>query len=188
MSSTATAGVVERPDDDGQELGAAGRGDRAPSGRRVGGRFGHAERAQHPAARRMVATSTVCSSTMSAPTRDLSSSGVPWAMTRPPSMMTMEAARWSASSRYCVVRMMSVPARPCPGCRPTPRCGSPGRGRSSARRAAAGGASRPGWPRDRAGGACRRSRCGPGGRRPPPGSSARGSASAAATAWPRPCP
>ena len=45
------------------------------------------------AARCMVATSMVCSSTMSAPTRDLSSFGVPWAITRPSSMMTMADAR-----------------------------------------------------------------------------------------------
>jgi len=40
-----------------------------------------------------VATSPVCSSTTSAPTRDLSSTDVPWAITRPPSMMTIESAR-----------------------------------------------------------------------------------------------
>ena len=45
------------------------------------------------AARCMVGTSMVCSSTMSAPTRDFSSLGVPWAMTRPSSMMTMVVAR-----------------------------------------------------------------------------------------------
>ncbi len=39
----------------------------------------------------------------SRPARDLSSAGVPSAMTRPWSMITMRSARWSASSRYWVV-------------------------------------------------------------------------------------
>ena len=134
-------GIVERPDDDGQQPGAARRGEEH---RRVAGSVAGSATPSEPstsAARCMVATSTVCSSTMSAPTRDLSSSGVPCAMTRPPSMMTMEAARWSASSRYCVVNTMSVPPGSCRGWRPTPRCGCPGRGPSSARRATAAGAA-----------------------------------------------
>ena len=46
----------------------------------------------------------------SPPTRSLSSSGVPSAMTRPRSMTAMRSARRSASSRYCVVSSTVVPS------------------------------------------------------------------------------
>ena len=51
----------------------------------------------------------------------------------------------------------------------TARCGCGDRGRSSARRAAAGGVRPRGWRRGRAGGACRPSSRGPSGRPPPRG-------------------
>ena len=47
----------------------------------------------------------------SVPMRAFSSSGVPCATVRPWSSTTMSSASWSASSRYCVVRMIVVPSR-----------------------------------------------------------------------------
>ncbi len=45
----------------------------------------------------------------SPPTEDLSWSGVPSAMTVPPSITAIRPASWSASSRYCVVSSSVVP-------------------------------------------------------------------------------
>src|SRR5262249_9568622 len=45
----------------------------------------------------------------SPPTEDLSWSGVPSAMTAPPSITATRRASWSASSRYCVVSSSVVP-------------------------------------------------------------------------------
>ena len=48
-------------------------------------------------------------STTLPPIRRLSSAGLPVATARPWSMITTWLARWSASSRYCVVKSTSVP-------------------------------------------------------------------------------
>ncbi len=89
MSSTGTAASSSARTTTGSRRDPPGA---ASEQRRVAGSVAGSARPSEPstpAARSMVATSTVCNSTMSEPTRDLSSSGVPWAMTRPPSMMTM---------------------------------------------------------------------------------------------------
>ena len=89
MSSTGTAASSSARTTTGSSRDPPGA---AREQRRVAGSVDGSATPNDPstsAARCMVGTSTVCSSTMSAPTRDFSSSGVPWAMTRPSSMITM---------------------------------------------------------------------------------------------------
>ena len=61
------------------------------------------------AARSASARSAGVSSSRSPPISDFSSSDVPWAITLPWSMTTIESARRSASSRYWVVSSTVVP-------------------------------------------------------------------------------
>ena len=63
------------------------------------------------AASASVVASRTTHSRRSPPTRALSSSGVPSAMTRPRSTTLIRSASWSASSRYCVVSSTVVPSR-----------------------------------------------------------------------------
>ena len=114
---------------------------------------------------------TVNSST-SPPTRPLSSSAVPAAMTRPWSMTTISSASSSASSRYWVVSSSVVP--PATRDRMMSHIPSLDRGSrpvvgSSRNRTLAG---RPGWRPGRGGAACRRSSSWRRGRRRRPGRTA----------------
>ena len=102
-------------------------------------------------------TPTTLTSMRSSPMRAFSSSGVPWATVRPWSSTTMSSASRSASSRYCVVRMIVVPSRT-RSRKHLPQV-------AAAARVEAGGGlveeqhlgvGDDGWPRGRAGGACRR--------------------------------
>ena len=112
------------------------------------------------------ARAATVTSMRSVPMRAFSSSGVPCATVRPWSSTTMSSASWSASSRYCVVRMIVVPSRDeVAQHRPTGRCGCAGRDRWSARRGTAPRGRRRGSRRGRAGGACRPRRSSPAGRR-----------------------
>ena len=169
------AGGVERPHDvhearalehgDGRDAAGRGRASAALDANALGG-------AGRP--RRARAGDATVTSMRSVPMRAFSSSGVPCATVRPWSSTTMSSASWSASSRYCVVRMTVVPSRT--------------RSRSivpevvAAARVEAGGrlveeqhrrARRPGSRRGRGGGACRRRTSSRAGRRRRRGRAAR---------------
>ena len=154
-----SAPVVQLADHLDEQLRAAGDRDGDPAGVVLdAGARARAEPAAPRLRRGSRSRSCTTTSTRSPPTWALSSSEVPWAMTWPWSMTAMSSARWSASSRYCVVsssvapsrtssRMTSHMSRRLRGSRPGGRLVEEQHGRRTTSA-----------PRGRAGVACRRSR------------------------------